>query len=200
MKKLLNSLVIITLCIISISTNAQDLITKKDGTDISAKVLEVTITEIKYKKFENLSGPIFTMLKSDVLMIRYENGTKDIFNEPISVSSNTKNEGTTYFNEKPNLNSGFHEMIVGEKVDIYKKNKNLIFFIQDDNKLKYPKMVKKLAGIEVCSDNMRIAYKYRKRRIIYTCAGILLIPMTIAAKKQRKYVILAIEDYNKSLK
>lgn len=84
MKNLLNSLLIIALCIISISTNAQDLITKKDGTDISAKVLELTITEIKYKKYDNLSGPIYTLPISDVLMIRYEDGTKDIFNKVVS--------------------------------------------------------------------------------------------------------------------
>ncbi len=87
MKNLLNSLLIIALCIISISTNAQDIITKKDGTDISAKVLELTITEIKYKRVDNLSGPIYTLPKADVLMIRYEDGTKDIFNEVVSSES-----------------------------------------------------------------------------------------------------------------
>jgi len=60
---------------------SQDLITKKTSEDIQSKVLEVTSTEIKYKKFDNLDGPIFTLLKSEVAMIRYENGTKDIFNE-----------------------------------------------------------------------------------------------------------------------
>ena len=59
---------------------AQDVITKKDGTDIQAKVLEVNTTEIKYKKTDNQNGPIFTSLKSEILMVRYENGTKDIFN------------------------------------------------------------------------------------------------------------------------
>lgn len=60
---------------------SQDMITKKSSEDIKAKVIEVTTTEIKYKKFDDISGPLFTILKSDVLMIRYENGTKDIFNE-----------------------------------------------------------------------------------------------------------------------
>ena len=32
---------------------AQDLLTKKNGEDISAQVLEVTITEIKYKKYDD---------------------------------------------------------------------------------------------------------------------------------------------------
>lgn len=57
------------------------MITKKTSEDIKAKVIEVTVNEIKYKKFDNLNGPLFTLLKSDVLMIRYENGSKDIFNE-----------------------------------------------------------------------------------------------------------------------
>ncbi len=83
MKKLINLIIIIALSIISISADAQDLITKKDGTDIPAKILEITITEVKYKKFENLSGPTYTLLKSDILMVRYENGTNDVFNEPV---------------------------------------------------------------------------------------------------------------------
>ena len=57
------------------------MITKKTSEDIQAKVTEVTTTEIKYKRFDNQSGPTFTILKSDVLMIRYENGSKDIFTD-----------------------------------------------------------------------------------------------------------------------
>ena len=37
----------------SILSFGQDLITKKNGEDIKAKVTEVTLSEIKYKKFEN---------------------------------------------------------------------------------------------------------------------------------------------------
>lgn len=60
---------------------AQDTIILKSSQDIKAKVLEVTTTEIKYKKFENLNGPTYSILKSDISMVRYENGTEDIFNE-----------------------------------------------------------------------------------------------------------------------
>ncbi|MCG6187691.1 hypothetical protein [Maribellus maritimus] len=77
MKKLLLTISVILgvlhLCI------AQDLITKITGEDIQAKVLEVNQGEIKYKRFSNLDGPVFTLSKADILMIRYENGTKDIF-------------------------------------------------------------------------------------------------------------------------
>lgn len=67
---------------------AQDLLTKKNGEDILTKVLEVNVSEIKYKKFDDLNGPIFTILKSEVLLIRYENGTKDIFVDEEKVGRN----------------------------------------------------------------------------------------------------------------
>ena len=58
---------------------AQDLITKKDGTDVEAKVLEVTTNEVKYKLFAEPNGVTYTAKKSELLMIRYESGRKDIF-------------------------------------------------------------------------------------------------------------------------
>ncbi|MDF7817666.1 hypothetical protein P1X15_08665 [Runella sp. MFBS21] len=68
---------------------SQDIITKKTSEDIQAKVTEITTTEIKYKKFDNLNGPVFTILKSDVLMIRYQNGSKDIFTESQKANTST---------------------------------------------------------------------------------------------------------------
>ncbi len=75
---------------ISITGFSQDVITQKSGEDIQGKILEVNQTEIKYKKFDNQNGPTFTLLKSDVLMIRYENGTKDIFTQTEEVKTNVK--------------------------------------------------------------------------------------------------------------
>jgi hypothetical protein len=60
---------------------SQDIITMKTGEDILAKLTDVTTTEIKYKKFDNQNGPTFSILRADVLMIRYEDGSKDIFTE-----------------------------------------------------------------------------------------------------------------------
>ena len=91
MKRLLIAFAIIFGSCITVS--AQDVITKKDGTDIQAKILEVTTTEVKYKKFSNLEGPVFTLLKSDILIVRYENGENEVFNESQkSVTLNTDNE------------------------------------------------------------------------------------------------------------
>ncbi len=59
--------------------NAQDLITKKNGEDIQAKILEVNDSDIKYKRWDNLEGPTFTLKKSEILIVRYENGTNEVF-------------------------------------------------------------------------------------------------------------------------
>lgn len=61
--------------------SGQDIITKKDGSDIQAKVLEVGVNDVQYKKFNNQDGPSFTIAKSDILMITYENGERDVFSE-----------------------------------------------------------------------------------------------------------------------
>jgi hypothetical protein len=63
------------------------MIVKKNGDEIKAKVEEVLSAEIKYRKFENPTGPVYSIPKADVFMIRYENGSKDVFgtqNAPVT--------------------------------------------------------------------------------------------------------------------
>lgn len=67
---------------------SQDTITIITNENISSKVIEVTTTEVKYKKFDNLNGPTFSILKSEVIMIKYENGTKDFFNKNLVAIDN----------------------------------------------------------------------------------------------------------------
>ena len=70
---------------------AQDTLSMRSGENILVKVIEVGTTEVKYKKQDNLNGPLFSILKSDLLMIKYENGTKEDF------SSIKKIEGNNLF-------------------------------------------------------------------------------------------------------
>lgn len=89
MKKIL--LLLATLFGSLLVSQAQDLITTKKGEDIQAKILEVSSKEVKYKRFNNLEGPTFTLNKSDIVMVRYENGDKDIFEED-NTSLNARGE------------------------------------------------------------------------------------------------------------
>ena len=64
-----------------INNEAQDVIVTKTGEEIKGKVLDIGLTEVKYKKYDNQNGPTYTLKKSDIFMIKYENGDKDVFNE-----------------------------------------------------------------------------------------------------------------------
>ena len=67
------------LTLVATSGFGQDIITKKNGEGVKAKVLEITANEIKYKRFENLEGPTYVLAKADVLIVKYENNTEEIF-------------------------------------------------------------------------------------------------------------------------
>jgi hypothetical protein len=58
---------------------SQDEMTFRTGETLKAKIIEVGSVDIVYKKAENLSGPSYTVSKDKVFMIKYENGTKDVF-------------------------------------------------------------------------------------------------------------------------
>ncbi|HRY31396.1 MAG TPA: hypothetical protein P5531_00315 [Bacteroidales bacterium] len=78
MKKSLFTGMLICL-IITFSLPAQDIIILQNGDEINAKVTEIGIDEIRYKRASNPDGPTIVIAKSDVFMIKYKNGSKDVF-------------------------------------------------------------------------------------------------------------------------
>lgn len=71
-------LLFIFLCL-AFTVRAQDIITLLDGETIECKVTKIGLSEIEYKKLDNLDGPLYIMEKSLIFMITYEGGTKDVF-------------------------------------------------------------------------------------------------------------------------
>src|SRR5690606_38046284 len=61
------------------SMSAQDVILTSGNEEISAKVEEIHIETISYKKSDNLSGPTYHIEKSEVSKIIFENGNEEIF-------------------------------------------------------------------------------------------------------------------------
>ena len=72
---------LLALCIIAISCTcfAQDIIVTKDAKRINAKVTEVNVDNVRYKNFDNQDGPVYTLLKSEIASIVYQNGQVDTF-------------------------------------------------------------------------------------------------------------------------
>ena len=76
---------------------AQDLITTRRGEDIQAKVMEVGIATVKYIKTSNPDGPVYTVPRGDILMIRFANGEKELFyEEPLCYATVPVREGMRY--------------------------------------------------------------------------------------------------------
>ncbi|WP_299986698.1 hypothetical protein [uncultured Pontibacter sp.] len=76
-----NLLFTIIACLVYFTGQAQDILIKRNGDELEVKVLEIDLEAVKYKRFDNLEGPIISIAKADVFMIKYENGTKVTMNE-----------------------------------------------------------------------------------------------------------------------
>jgi len=77
MKKIFTVLVAFTLS--NVFVFAQDIIVTKDSKRIDATVLEVNVDNIKYKDWSNQNGPTYTILKSEIASIIYQNGKVETF-------------------------------------------------------------------------------------------------------------------------
>jgi hypothetical protein len=66
-----------SLILIGFASSAQDKIYRKNGTILKVKVIEIGISEIKYKLFGKDDSPIYVLEKDRIKKIEYENGTTD---------------------------------------------------------------------------------------------------------------------------
>lgn len=78
MKKVL---ILVTSILIVSAAKAQDLIVMKNAEEVLAKVTVITTDSVSYKKWSNLEGPSYTISKSNIFYIKYQNGEKDVFQE-----------------------------------------------------------------------------------------------------------------------
>ena len=76
MKKALLLLAVFTVT----SIYSQDIILKKNGESINSKIDEIGIDNIKYHKYNNLSGPTYVISNNDVSKITFENGDIEVLN------------------------------------------------------------------------------------------------------------------------
>jgi hypothetical protein len=83
---------IFALLLCAAQATAQDIITTRKGVVIQAKVTEVTPSEVKYKRLDNLDGPNYTAKKSEIASIVYKNGTVDAFGESQNTTDKKENK------------------------------------------------------------------------------------------------------------
>ena len=77
------TLALIIIVIIACNIKAQDIMITKDGKKILSKVEEINVDIIKYKKFDNPNSPIYSIKKSEVASILFENGDFEVFTQQV---------------------------------------------------------------------------------------------------------------------
>lgn len=94
-------LLVFLLLLCSANVSAQDVIVKKDGSTIVCRVVELTSTEITYKKWSDLNGSNYVMDRSLASAINYENGKKEVLGEQQSqYTPGNQNDGVQQYNDR----------------------------------------------------------------------------------------------------
>lgn len=112
-------LLFVLLALLTGVAHAQDLLTKRNGEELAVKVVEITPAEVKYHRADNPDGPLMSVWRSDVFMIRYANGTKEVLNagpvapaEPAAVRAAFPTDVPVVTNQDPN------DAILGEPIHL----------------------------------------------------------------------------------
>lgn len=87
-----NTIVLTLLSLAALHVAAQDIIVMRNGDEVKAKVTKVGTTEVEYHKWSNQDGPVYSVAKSDVFMVKYQNGEKDVFDNASHADSKDPSE------------------------------------------------------------------------------------------------------------
>lgn len=80
MKRILLATLLLT--VIANGVLAQDVIYMLDGDEIEAKLTEISSSELKYKRMDNLDGPVFVVERNKVFKVKYANGQSEVMTKP----------------------------------------------------------------------------------------------------------------------
>lgn len=79
---------------ISLSASAQDTIIKLNKERIATKIIEINERDVKFRKFSNPDGPLYSEFKSEIHYIKFQNGSIDTITTQIqaalSANANTQ--------------------------------------------------------------------------------------------------------------
>ena len=161
MKRVLTVLIVL----MALHSASQDYIILKNGDEIKAKVLEINNTDIDYKKYSNINGPTYHLNKSEIFMIKYASGDKDVFNKTNSNSSTTQNynyekSSPSEFVYNPNIGNSNCQVQKSLGAKIYGDKASEVFFRQDLVFYGYDLTYLKLTNHSKMGQSMQLIQQY----------------------------------------
>lgn len=113
----MKQLLVMLLFLCSASVSAQDVIVKKDGSMVNCRVVELTESEIVYKKWSDLNGSNYVMERSAASAINYQNGKKVNLSEATNLyKPNNQNDGVQQYNDRALLDMDYTNQIIDKKI------------------------------------------------------------------------------------
>ncbi|MBQ0787285.1 MAG: hypothetical protein KBT69_07280 [Oceanihabitans sp.] len=120
MKKIL----LLFICVTTYSYSQDRIILIEDNEEIKSKVLEITDTTIKYKKWGNLEGPLYNIKISLVSKINYSNGSEDEFKKE---SKQSATKAQIHIESQPKTIGGYPNLPLEDvPYNLNKKDNTLI--------------------------------------------------------------------------
>lgn len=119
MKKFILSLVAI--CVATVLF-AQDVIVTIDGQQISAKILEISSSEIKYLDFNNQDGPVYVLSIQEILSVQLANGDVKSYERktaPIVVETTTTTKQSNNTSYLIRTGNRYHYNGIEMRGDVY---------------------------------------------------------------------------------
>jgi len=83
--------------LLSVTAQAQDTIVLRSGDIKSVKVTEVSRSQVKYVLWDYQDGPVFVQEASDIFMVKYKNGTKEMYDQYNNEQQQGTNQSTDYY-------------------------------------------------------------------------------------------------------
>ena len=138
--------------------NAQDKILQNNGEEISAKVIEITPDMVKYKKFTNQDGPVYSIYKKDVQSIRFEDGSTETFTAK-PVTKKTEKKESVFTDSRDNQK--YKTVIIGDQVWMaenlnFESNQSWCYANSSANCKKYGRLYTYEAANNVCPDGWHL--------------------------------------------
>ncbi len=91
-------------------SKGQDILIKKNGDELKVKVTEINQIDIIFIYSDSLSGPLYIISKSEVFMIKFSNGVKEVFdinkdenyndNQGLSAKNRIEIKAGKYYHQK----------------------------------------------------------------------------------------------------
>lgn len=94
----------ILFCLTTAVSFSQDSLFFVNKNVIATKISEIGINEVKYQRFDNLSGPIYVASKSEIYFIKFTNGRADTLT-PLKKAIFTETQSPVLYNQANTDNS-----------------------------------------------------------------------------------------------